>query len=163
MQEEIENKSVALSTRTAKLTAQGLAMLMRAALRKMRQAQGKPIEGKQTVKELARGGPLQNIEISDDNIKAFEPFARKYGVSYALQRNNSGKLAPDGPAPRWLVFFRAKDTDALTAAFKAYSDKMVKREKDKPSTREAMHKFREVIRNTVRTKTRHKHREGPEL
>ena len=157
MQEDIQNRSVALSTKTTKLTAQGLAMLMRAALRKMRQSRGAPVEGKQTVKELARGGSLQNIEISDDNIKAFEPFARKYGVSYALQRDNSEK------PPRWLVFFRAKDTDALTAAFKAFSDKIVKREKDKPSVREAMHKFREVIRNTVRTKTRHKHREGPEL
>ena len=157
MQEDIQNRSVALSTKAAKLTAQGLAILMRAALRKMRQPRDRTVEGKQTVKELARGGSLQNIEISNDNIKAFEPFARKYGVSYALQRDSSEQ------PPRWLVFFRAKDTDALTAAFKAFSDKMIKREKDKPSVREAMHKFREVIRNPVRTRTRHKHREGPEL
>ena len=161
MQEDIENKSVVLSTRTAKITAQGLAILMRAALRKMRQVRDAPIEGKQTVKQLARGGSLQSIEIKEDNIKAFEPYARKYGVSYALQRDNDP--APDGSVPRWLVFFRAKDTDALTAAFQEFSDKIVKREKKKPSIRQEIRKEREADRNAIRGRTRHKQREGPEL
>jgi hypothetical protein len=156
LQEDIQNKSVVLSTKAAKLTARGLAKLMRAALRKMRQPPA-PKQGKQTVKQLSKGGALQSIEITDDNIKAFEPFARKFGVSYALQRDNS-----ETP-PRWLVFFRAKDADALTGAFKAFSASVVKRDKEKPSTRDAMHKFREILKNAVRDKTKHKHREGPEL
>lgn len=156
MQEDIENRSVVLTTKTAKLTARGLEQLMRAALRRMRRARDTPKEGKQTVRQLAKGGSLQSIEISEDNINAFEPFARKYGVSYALQRDVS-----ETP-PRWLVFFRAKDADALTAAFKAFSAKMVKRDKDKPSARATMQKFREVVKNAVRVKTRHKQRGGPE-
>jgi hypothetical protein len=147
---------VVLTTKVAKLTGRGLAKLMRAALRKMRQPPA-PKEGKQTVKQLARGGSLQNIEISDDNIKSFEPFARKFGVSYALQKDVSTE------PPRWLVYFRGKDADSLTAAFTAFSATMVKRENEKPSTRAAMHKYREILQNTVRDKTRHKHREGPEL
>jgi hypothetical protein len=153
----MQNRSVALTTKTAKLTGHGLAKLMRAALRKMKQSRAAPKEGKQTLKQLAKGGSLQNIEISDDNIKAFEPFARKYGVSYALKRDDS-----ESP-PRWLVFFKAKDADALTAAFKAFSAKMVKRESEKPSVKGAMQKFREVIKNAVRDRTKHRHREGPEL
>jgi hypothetical protein len=158
MQEDVQNKSVALTTKAAKLTARGLAFLMRAALRKMRKARDAPKEGRQTVRQLARGGSLQNIEISDDNIKSFEPFARKFGVSYALQKDVSAE------PPRWLVFFRAKDADALTGAFKAFTADIVKRGKDeRPSTRDTMHKFREVVKNAVRDKTKHKHREGPEL
>ncbi|MDR2088644.1 MAG: PcfB family protein [Clostridiales Family XIII bacterium] len=157
MQEDLENKSVVLTTKALKLTGRGLALLMRAALRKLRQSKGAPKHGRQTVKQLAKGGSLQNIEISDGNIKAFEPFARKFGVSYALRRDDS-----ETP-PRWLVFFKAKDADALTAAFKAFSAKMVKRETEKPSVQDSMQKFREVIKNAVRDKTKHKHREGPEL
>jgi hypothetical protein len=157
LQEDLQNKSVVLTAKTAKLTGRGLAKLMRAALRKINQARSTPKQGKQTVKQLAKGGSPQHIEISDDNIKAFEPFARKFRVSYALQRDNS-----ESP-PKWLVYFRAKDADALTGAFKAFSAKLMKRETEKPSTREAMRKFRAVIKNAVRDRTKHKHREGPEL
>jgi hypothetical protein len=157
LQEHITDQSVALSTKTAKLTGRVLASLMRETLRQMRRSRDKPREGRQTVRQLAKGGSLESVEITDDNIKAFEPFARKFGVSYALQRDVSEE------PPRWLVFFRAKDAAALEGAFKAFTASMVKRDKERPSTRDAMHKFRDRIRNAVRDKTKHKHREGPEL
>lgn len=156
MQEELENKSVVLTTKAAKLTAQTLAKLMQAALRKMKQHRDAPKPGRQSMKQLAKGGSLASVEITDANIKAFDPVARKYGIGYELKKDVSS--AP----PRWLVFFKSKDTDAMTAAFKEFTAKMVKREKEKPSSREVMHKFRDVAKNTVRDKTKHKHREGPE-
>ena len=130
---------------------------MCAALRKIKKSMNTPKEGKQSVKQLAKGGSLQSIEIADDNIKAFEPFARKYGIDYALQKDASSS------PPRWCVFFKAKDVDALTAAFKAFSAKMLTKTKEKPSVRDSMRKFREVIKNAVRDRVKHKHREGPEL
>ena len=157
MQEELEHKSVVLATNTAKITGRALAKLMQSALRKMKEAGEKPKEGKQSIKQLSKGGSLSNIEITDDNIKAFDPVARKYNISYSLKRDETSD------PPRWLVFFRAKDTDAMTAAFKEFSAKMVKRETDRPSVREAMNKFRENLKHAVKNKTRHKHREGPEL
>jgi hypothetical protein len=157
MQEELENKSVVLATRATKFTVQTLAKLMRAALRKMKESNGAIKPGRQSMKKLSKGGPLSSVEIKDDNIKAFDPVARKYRVSYELKKDASSD------PPRWLVFFRANDVDSMTAAFKEFSAKMVKRETDRPSVRESMRKFREVIKNAVRDKTRHKHREGPEL
>ena len=157
MQEDIENKSVVLATKATKLTAQGLAKLMQAALRKIKESKGKLKDGKQSLKQLSKGGSLSNVEVTDGNIKAFDPVARKYNISYSLKRDDASN------PPRWLVFFRAKDMDAMTAAFKAFSVKVVTRETDKPSVREIMQKSREAIKNVVRDKTRHKHREGPEL
>jgi len=61
------------------------------------------------------------------------------------------------------VCFRARDADTMTAAFKEFSAKTLRREADKPSVRESMREFREAIKNTVRDKTKRKHREGPEL
>jgi hypothetical protein len=139
-----------LATKATKLTARGLAQLMRAALRQMKKSKTAATVGKQSVRELAKGGSLTNIEITDGNIKAFEPFARKYGVSYSLQKDKS-----ESP-PKWLVFFRSKDTDALTAAFKEFSAKVLSKTKEKPSVLDTMAKFHEMLKNTVRVKTRHK-------
>ena len=145
-----------LATKTTKIRGKVLAKLMQEALRKMKQSRDAPKQGKQTLKQLAKGGALSNIEITNDNIKAFEPVARKYNVSYTLKRDDASE------PPRWMVFFRAKDADSMTAAFKEFSAKMVKRENDKPSMRDAMHKFRDIIKNAIRDKTRHKQREGHE-
>ena len=127
---------------------------MAAALRQIRKVRDAP--GRQSFKQLAKGGSLQNIEISDGNIKSFEPIARKYGVRYKLVKD-----VAETP-PKWMVFFRAKDADAMTAAFKEFTHKTLKRETTRPSVRDTMAKFREVIKNAVVDRTRHQHREGPE-
>jgi hypothetical protein len=156
MQEDVENRSVALTTRTAKLTAQTLARLMRAALRRMRESDGALEPGRQSLKQLAKGGSLSSVEITEGNIKSFEPVARKYGVSYDLKRDGSSD------PPRWTVFFRAKDADAMTAAFKEFSAKMVKNKDGRRSVRDDMQKYGEIIANAVRDKTKHRRRKDPE-
>lgn len=152
--EDVEQKSIALVVKGTKITARLLAKAMAAAWRQMRKSSDTP--GRQSFKELAKGGSLQNIEITDGNIKAFEPVARKYGVRYKLVKD-----ASEVP-PKWVVFFRAKDADAMTAAFREFANKTLKREKARPSVRETMAKFREVIKNAVIDRTKHKHREGPD-
>jgi hypothetical protein len=159
LQEELENRSVVLTTKATKLTARALAKLMQAALRKMKESRGKASNkpGRMSFKELSKGGTLTSIPITEDNIKAFEPVARKFGISYDLKQDVSTE------PPRWLVFFRSKDTAAMEAAFAEFNKQQIKRATDRPSTREDMQKRREKLKNAVRDKTRHKHREGPEL
>jgi hypothetical protein len=157
IQEDIENRSIALSIRAAKVTEQVLVKAVAAALRKMEQSRNRPKEGKQSIKSLSKGGTLSSVEVTEGNIKGFDPIARKYGISYALQKD-----ASEDP-PRWIVFFKAKDADAMTAAFKEFSAKAVKLENDRPSVRETMRNFREALKNVVKDKIKVKHREGPEL
>ena len=140
MQEDISHRSVALSIKSAKMTARVLAKAIVQALRHMnsklhkapaspkRDTSPKIYKGKQSLKQLSQnGGGLQNLEITDKNIKFFEPVARKYDVDYALHRDKS-----ENP-PRWLVFFKAKDADMLTLAFKEFSKKTLSKEQEKPS------------------------------
>lgn len=95
-------------------------------------------DAKQSVKKLiGQGQGVSNIEITDSNIKSFERVARKYGIDYALRKDTTGTI------PKYLVFFKARDADALTAAFKEYSGKSIKREK-KPSVLAKLKKFREL-------------------
>lgn len=156
MQEELEQKSVALSIKATKLTGRVLAKAIAAALRN----RGAPKRGKQTVKQLAKqGAGLQNIEITDGNIKSFERVARKYGVDFALKKD------PSQTPPKWMVFFKARDADALAAAFTEFSRETLRRER-KPSVRSAMRDFTELIKNAVLErdpKHRVRERSGPEL
>ena len=155
MQEEGEHKSAVLVMKGSKITARLLAKTMLAALRLIKRSRDAP--GKQSIKQLSKGGALESVQITDGNIKAFDPIARKYGVRYHLVKDASEE------PPRWLVFFRAKDADAMTAAFNEFAQKTLYHEKEKPSVRETMAKFREVLKNAVIDRTRHKQRSGPEL
>lgn len=157
MQEELEHKSIALSIQSGKITSRVLAKAMVAALRKMKDAQNAPKVGKQSLKQLAKGGTLSSVEITDENIKAFDPIARKYGIGYSLKRDDS--IEP----PRWNVFFRAKDVDAMTAAFKEFSAKTLAKEKGKSSVKEAVKEHREQAKNAVKVQVKRRGRGVPEL
>ena len=131
MQEELEQKSVAISIKAGKLTANLLKKAVEKALAEMEKSQKNPkiYKGKQSVKHLVRqGAGVSNIEITDGNIKSFERTASKYGLDFALKKDVS--VEP----PSYLVFFKGRDVDVMTAAFKEFSAKTVK-QKEQPSIR----------------------------
>ena len=123
MQDEINEKVVALSVKGAKLTAETLQKAIKAMLAQAKKQQEKQPHGKQTLKQLAKqNAGLSNIEITEGNIKAFEQTAKKYGIDFALKKDST-----ETP-PRYLVFFKGRDADALTAAFKEFSAKKLTQE-----------------------------------
>ena len=129
MQEEVENRTVTLVISATKLTGRVLkaAVAKFLAHQKAKIAEKKragPVKptGKQTVKQLiGQNQGVSNIEITDSNIKSFERVARKYGVDFAVKKDRS--VSP----PKYFVFFKARDADALTAAFKEYTAYELKR------------------------------------
>lgn len=136
MQEEIESRTVNLAISTTKLTARTVISAAQMYLKhrkevKTQKAQEKPT-GKQTVKELiGQGDGVTNIDISKTDLKGFESVARKYGIDYAIRKDAS--VHP----PKYLVFFKAKDTDAMTAAFNEYSARVMQRSQ-RPSVLRAL-------------------------
>ena len=109
--------------------------------------------GRQSVRQLVgQGHGVTNIEISDKNIKSFEGIARKYGVDFALKKD-----ATEQP-PKWLVFFKGRDTDAITAAFKEYSAKQMSKGADKPSMLGMLRDLMEKVKNQVLDQTKNKDR-----
>ena len=152
MQEEVENKSVALSIKATKLTANVLKAALRKALAEMEKAKKNPkvYKGKQSVKKLVRqGAGVSNIEVTDGNIKSFERTAKKYGIDYALKKDTSEQ------PPRYLVFFKGRDVDVMTQAFKEFSAKSVK-QKDKPSLRQKLSRHQEQSKKQQREKVKFK-------
>ena len=156
MEEEVTQRTIALSIRTAKLTGNVLRVALRKFLAAQHQKGKNPYkQGKQTVKELiGQNAGVSNIEINDGNIKSFERVAKKYGIDYALKKGKS-----ENP-PKYLVFFKGRDTDVLNQAFKEYVGKQMK-QKDKPSIMEKLTHFKEVVakgKNRERAKEHQKDR-----
>ena len=154
MQDQVNEKVVAVSIKTTKLTASVLQAAIKQVLAKMKAQRGKQPRGKQTLKQLMKQNTgISNIEITDSNIKDFTATAKKYGIDFALKKD-----ATENP-PRYLVFFKGRDADVLTAAFKEFSAKKLTKEQ-KPSIKKLLATMKEkaAARNAQREKVNMKDR-----
>jgi hypothetical protein len=160
MQEEVESRSVTLIISSAKLTARVLKAAIAKYLahrkdKKISKARAGPVvpHGKQTVKELVgQNAGVSNLEITDSNIKSFDRVARKYGVDYAVKKDRS--VSP----PKYLVFFKGRDADALTAAFTEFTAKTIDRAK-RPSVLSRLQQFKELVKANTIDRVKHKEQE----
>ena len=150
--EEISRSTIAISVRASKLTARGLAYALGEAAKKIRKSQAP--QGKQTVKQLLRhGGEASAIDLPGW-AKDFDRVARRWGVDYAIKRVEKGK---------YLLFFKAKQADAITGCFSEYSRRMMNRGRDRRvPLREQLKRAQELVRNQPRQKERTKEAEREE-
>ena len=159
MQDEVNEKTVSLCIRCGKVTANLLKAAMKKALTKMEQEkqklqgqkqpkqdkEDKTYKGKQSMDKLLKQNvQLSNIEITDGNIKSFERVAKKYSIDFSLKKD------VNADPPRYYVFFKARDADVMTAAFKEYTGQSLNKDK-KPSVRK---KLQQAISKSLK-----KHRE----
>ncbi len=171
MQDEVNEKVVSLCVNGGKISARILKSAMLKALARMEQekrnGKQKQVEkktgreeavyhGKQSMEKLMKQNcELSNIEVTDGNIKSFEKCARKYNIDFSLKKDTS--ISP----PRYFVFFKAKDADVMTAAFKEYTGKSLDKGR-KPSIRKKLELAKErTAKHREREKTKQKER-GPE-
>ena len=132
MQEEVEQKTFNIVVSTTKLTARTILNAGKAAIQ---QQQAKMAGGKQSVRMLLRQNRgVSSVEIDKTNIRGFERYAKKYGIDYAIRKDNSEM------PPRYLVFFKAPDVEAFNAAFKEYSASLLRKTK-RPSVLEKLHEL----------------------
>ncbi len=111
MQEEVTQKTIALVIKTAKLDANLLKAAMKLYLNRPKQN----LHGKTSVKKLVgEGAGVSSIEITEKNIKAFERVAQKYQITFAVKKDKTTE------PPKYLVFFKGKDTDVVAQAFKEF-------------------------------------------
>lgn len=160
MQEEIENRTVTLIVSGSRFTGR----LLKAAIskymahqkeKKTKKSRDAPVipKGKQTVKQLVgQNQGVSNLEITDPSVREFEKIARKYGVDYAVKKDRSAT------PPKYMIFFKARDADALTAAFSEYSSKKV-RKASRPSVLAKLNHFKGLVKNAITDHTKKKERE----
>ena len=160
MQEEVESRSVHLAISGTKLTGRMIMNGMRAYLRHRESVKrGKAItkqtdikHGQQTVKELiGQNQGVSSIPLNDDRIKDFTRIAKKYGVDFAVTKDKGAS------PPRYTVFFKARDADALTSVMAEYTDRVMNKEK-RPSVLKQLNKFKALVASLPK-KVRQKEKE----
>ena len=155
MQEEVEQRTVTLIVNTAKLTERelqkALAKLLSHMMAERRQKGPREKHGKMTVKQLAaQNRGMQSIELTDESVRSFSRVARKYGIDFAPFKVKGEN--------RYMIFFKGADQDAMTAAFKEYSGKLLTREK-KPSVLAKLRKFKELTAAVAPVREKRRERE----
>ena len=150
MQEEVENRTLTLTVNGTKFTGRmlkaaiGKYMAHRREVKQQKNRDGPVVHhGKQSVKQLVgQGQGVDSIELTDPSTREFDRIARKYGVDYAIKRDRSSD------PPRFLIFFKGRDNDAITAAFQEYAGKKVKKA-SRPSVLQKLAVFKDMVRDSA--------------
>ncbi len=164
MQEEVENKTVQFAVRTTVVTVKVLWRALKAFLNHIKRKSSindpsgkKAVKGKQTVKQLiGKGEGVSKMDIGDEGIREFNKIAKKYGVDYAIVKDKSED------SPKYVVFFKAKDVDAIDMVMKEKTKKlkMLEKAKDKPSILKKLKEFKIKAASMInRDKEKRKERE----
>lgn len=158
MQEEVTQKTIALAISTTKMTSAVLAKALRKLLEEQKNKSRQLPKGKQTLKNLMKQNTaISNLEITNDNIKAFSSTAKKYGLDFSLKKDSSTD------PPRYLVFFKGRDADVMTAAFQEFTAKRLSQEK-KPSIRKLLSSMKELAKQKSKVLDRNRQKDrGVEL
>lgn len=151
MQEEVEQRTLTLVINGTKFSGRVLKNAISKFVAFCRNQKAKKVnvhpKGKQSVKQLTQQGQgVNTMEIDDENLRQFERIARKYGVDYAVRKDVTAET------PRFLVFFKGRDADAIMAALKEFSSAK-ERKSERPSL---LQKLRELAPIPGAQKERHK-------
>ena len=160
VEQEIGRQVAVVVKGTVKLTPKLVAKAMKIAalpdkavnqIKKHRNIKKIQKHGKMTVKELAaKDKGMTSIELHDQSFREFSQIAKKYGIDFAPFKVKGEK--------KFKIFFKAPDTDAMTACVEEYTKKQVKKAEraKRPSVLQKLKNIRAGINNPARTTERHK-------
>lgn len=132
MQEEVENKTLTLIVNGGKFTGRLLkaaiskymAHLKEAKVEKRRKRETRVVHrGKQTVKQLTRqnqGSPTSTFRTRKSGSLSGLPGSTAWINAVKKDRSTS--------PPKYMIFFKGRDADAITAAFQEYMGRKLRRE-----------------------------------
>ena len=147
MQEEVNQKTVALSIRTTKLTGTVLAAALGKVARALQKHHRKALtpQGRQSVKKLMNhyGGKSAMPYVGAP--KDFDRIAKEFHVDYAFHKVSPG---------HYLLFFKAAQSGDITEAMRKYSEKVLHKGKEKTSILGQLRRFTELVRAKPKKKQR---------
>lgn len=126
MQEYVEERTIAISVKAAKLSGKVLAAACKkvfAEIAKQQEAAKRP-KGRQSVRKLMNHHGGKNAMKYVGAPKDFDRIAKEFHVDYAFHKTGPG---------HYLLFFKADQADAIQAAFGKYTEKVMGRSQDRPS------------------------------
>ena len=150
MQEEVTNKTIALVFRTTKLTAETLKKAIQMYL-EYQKGKTQNNHGKISVKKLVgQNAGVSSIEVTDNNIKQFEKVAKKYSVDFSIKKDKT--VDP----PKYMVFFKGRDADVISQAFKEFVKANEKVKQREPVKQKLQKLVKVVAQNKNKERSREK-------
>ena len=132
--DEINDQTFTLAGRIGEITIDELKKLMEKLIPQVEQAANDIVKGitdpelktgKQTHKQLKRHNDgLTPLELTDPNLRFLNREMKRAKIDFAVEKDGKGK---------YVLYFKGKDADEMARAFKKYTQKLVTREKEKPS------------------------------
>lgn len=113
-------------------------------MKKHHEAAKRP-HGRQSVKKLMNHYGTKSAMKYVGAPKDFDRIAKEFHVDYAFHKTSSG---------HYLLFFKADQADAITAAFSKYTEKVMGRSQEKPSILGQLRQFVEQIAARPKQKER---------
>ena len=165
MEEEVNQRTVTLIVNTSRMTAGILARTMsrwlanehqtinrHATERKLRKEENEIPHGKMTVQELMeKDAGSESIPINNKDIKEFDKVARKYKIDYAMHKDISTQ------PPTYYIFFKPRDRDTMSAAFREFITSNNRRQKKK-LMKQKLSEYKEMARELNKKRARDKNR-----
>ena len=133
MQEEIVDKSIDVAVRVTSLTLSQILKALDAIIKGLEkkpdektpevagetETPQEPKHGKQTLKNLHKHNEgLSTIELTDPNLRDLHKSMKKADIDFSCVKDGKGK---------YTLFFKGKNADEMTHAFKRYTEKTVER------------------------------------
>ena len=113
-------------------------------MKKHHEAAKRP-HGRQSVKKLMNHYGTKSAMTLVGAPKDFDRIAKEFHVDYAFHKTSPG---------HYLLFFKADQADAITAAFSKYTEKVMGRSQEKPSILGQLRQFVEQIAARPKQKER---------
>ena len=164
MEEEVNQRVVSVSFSTGKMTAGVVARAMAGFIAAEHQRlnqhaaerSSQPKHGKVKFEQLMdMDAGADRMELEKRGLKTFDRVARKYHIDYAIKKDSN-----EDP-PRYYLFFKTRDRDAMKLALKEYGDAIRKQEKKesmKEKIRRNKEKSKELDKKRAKDKNRSKER-----
>ena len=158
--EQLVDESIDVAVRISELTASAILKGIDLILKKFEEkpqaseypagAEPKPElkHGKQTLQELHKHNEgLATMELTDPNLRDLYKEMKKNDIDFSCVKDGKGK---------YTLFFKCKNTEEMTNAFKKYTEKTVKLDVSKPSIKKALTAAKEAAQalNTGRDKVK---------
>ena len=147
MQEEVNQRTMALSIRASKLTGKVLTAAFSKVVRAAKNHHLKALtpRGRQSVKKLMNHyGDKTSIPYVGAP-KDFDRIAKEFHVDYAFHKVSPG---------HYLLFFKAGQADAITDCFAEYTKRMMKKQERRPSVLKRIEHEKQAARQQTHTRER---------
>ena len=131
--EEITDKDINLGIRIGSITINEIKKAVETLIAKLTEQKNAPTteiepelkQGKQTLNDLKKHHDgLTPIELTDPNLRFLNSEMKKAKIDFSVVKDGKGK---------YTLFFKGKDADEMTRAFKKYTQKVVIHANKKPS------------------------------